>query len=119
MSARISSKTARALGIKAQHKYRAVRTKVGDLTFDSKKEARRYGELVALQAAGKISGLRFQVPFKLHAGNGNLIGKYVADFVYDEAGRVVVEDVKGFKTPMYRWKKKHLKAEYGIEIQEV
>ena len=37
-------------------------------------------------------------------------------------GEEVVEDVKGgeaTKTPLYRWKKKHLKAEYGISIVEV
>jgi hypothetical protein len=27
--------------------------------------------------------------------------------------------VKGFKTPLYRWKKKHVEAQYGITIREV
>jgi hypothetical protein len=31
----------------------------------------------------------------------------------------VVEDVKGMRTPMYRWKKKHVEAQYGITITEV
>jgi hypothetical protein len=31
----------------------------------------------------------------------------------------VVEDVKGFKTELYRWKKKHVEAQYGIEIVEI
>jgi hypothetical protein len=33
--------------------------------------------------------------------------------------RHVVEDVKGFKTPLYRWKKKHVETQYGIEIREI
>jgi hypothetical protein len=53
---------------------------------------------------------------------------YVADFRYQERmlkdsennhWRVVVEDVKGVKTPVYRLKKKLVEAQYGIEIREV
>lgn len=56
------------------------------------------------------------------------IGTYRADFSYWEPPisdptttkhTHVVEDVKGFKTPLYRWKKKHVEAQYGIEIREV
>lgn len=46
------------------------------------------------------------------------IGEYRGDFAYhDKSGRVV-EDVKGMKTPLYRWKKKHVEAQYGITILE-
>ena len=59
-------------------------------------------------------------------GNGGAyervcLGKYIADFRY-RAGRqglLVVEDVKGFKTPLYRWKKKHVEAQYGITVVEI
>ncbi len=44
----------------------------------------------------------------------------VADFSYTDTrtGLVVVEDVKGFKTPLYRWKKRHVEAQYGFRILE-
>lgn len=106
-------------------KYRAVPTVVDGIRFASKKEARRYQELRLLEKAGEIRGLTLQVPLVLSAGNDRRtsIGKYVADFVYEErTGQDWchrVEDAKGFKTPLYRWKKKHVAAQYGIEIREV
>ena len=50
-----------------------------------------------------------------------VIGHYVADFAYvdERTGQRVIEDVKGVKTAMYRWKKKHTEAQYGITITEV
>jgi len=113
-------------------KYRAVKTTVDGIAFHSVKEARRYGELKALEQAGEITGLRCQVPYELSspriyvAGAEGLksprvpavIGKYIADFTYHGKDGFVVEDVKGFKTAMYRWKKKHFEAQYGIQISE-
>ena len=46
-------------------KYRNEKTVVAGLTFDSKAEARRYGELQLLERAGRISDLRRQVPIEL------------------------------------------------------
>lgn len=115
----------------ARSKYGAKRTVVNNITFASAKEAARYQMLVVLERAGQIKDLQLQVKFDLHV-QGCKIGRYIADFVYvlpySPAGppphggvveHVIVEDVKGMKTPMYRWKKKHLKAEYDIEIREV
>jgi hypothetical protein len=107
------------------HKYGAKATVVDNIRFASQKEARRYQELRLLEKAGEIRNLTIQVPLVLSAGNDRRtsIGKYVADFVYEE--RIGqdwchrVEDVKGFKTPLYRWKKKHVEAQYGITIREV
>lgn len=107
------------------HKYKAVRTEVDGLTFHSKKEARRYQELRLLEKAGEVRQLQLQVPIVLHAGSDRRpsIGKYVADFMYEERiGQdwcIRVEDVKGFKTPLYKWKKRHVEAQYGIQIREV
>lgn len=99
-------------------KYHSCRTVVDGITFDSRKEARRYQELVLLARAGQILDLAVQVPFVLHAGSGQIVGRYVADFTYREGHASVVEDVKGFKTDLYRWKKRHMVAEYGIQIRE-
>ncbi len=114
-------------------KYRAVPTTVDGIRFHSAKEARRYGELKLLQKAGTIRALVLQPSYPLDAFGVECrpIGIYRADFAYElgyfvtvqgvrkECWRGVVEDVKGFKTPLYRWKKKHVEAQYGIEIREV
>jgi hypothetical protein len=48
--------------------------------------------------------------------------KYISDFVYLENGQKIVEDVKSEytrKLPVYRLKKKLVKAVHGIDIKEV
>ena len=48
--------------------------------------------------------------------------KYVADFVYQEKGQLVVEDVKSKMTrnlPVYRLKKHLMKSVHGLEIREI
>lgn len=101
------------------NKYRNKKIKVGNMKFDSMKEFRRHKELKLLEIAGKITNLQGQVPFVLidKSKHGRVI-KYVADFVYYEDGKMVVEDVKGVKTPVYRLKKRLLAEKYGIEIKE-
>lgn len=111
-------------------KYKAKRTTVDGVTFHSQKEARRYQELKLLQKAGEIQDLTLQPSFDLVVGLDigmddallKKIGTYVADFQYTDRMQpgcpLVVEDVKGFKTPLYRWKKKHVEAQYGIQIRE-
>ena len=48
-------------------------------------------------------------------------GTYSPDFQYQVDGELVVEDVKGRATltTLYRWKKRHMMAEHGIEVREV
>lgn len=101
------------------NKYNAKKTVVDGITFDSKKEAKRYGELLLLQRAGVISNLQLQVPYILinKSKYGRAI-KYVADFVYYENKQIVVEDVKGIRTPVYRLKKRLFEEKYGIKILE-
>lgn len=108
-----------------RHKFGAVATVVDGVKFPSKAEARRYAELKLLEKAGRISDLELQPKFELLAGFPGAIGfsqkvgKYVADFRYETDAGVVVEDVKGFDTPLSRWKRKHVKAQYGIDVQIV
>lgn len=108
------------------HKYHAKKTTVDGITFDSKKEALRYEELRMLEKAGMISDLRMQVPFELVPSfryNGQAIRavKYIADFVYLDGGRTIVEDVKGYKTDVYAIKKKLLLYKYAewIDFREI
>ena len=107
------------------NKYRAKKVSLEGYTFASKAEAKRYSELRLLERAKEISELQLQIPFELMAysednGVAPTVGHYVSDFVYrDTNNKLVVEDVKGFRTPLYKWKKKHFEAQYGIKITEV
>ena len=77
-----------------------------------------------MQKAGFISNLQRQVKFELQPefyfnGKKERATYYIADFTYiDEHGDMIVEDVKGVKTQMYKDKKKRMKYIYGIEIKE-
>ena len=99
-------------------KYKNIKTEVDGIVFDSKAEARRYAELRLLEKANEISDLRLQYPFECKI-NKKKICTYRADFDYYEGDQWVVEDVKGFKTQVYRLKKKLVEALYGVEIREV
>lgn len=100
------------------NKYRAVPTIVDGIRFASKKEARRWGELMLLYQAGKIGPVELQPEYQLVV-NGQLVGKYRADFRYPEDGQLVVEDAKGVRTPVYKLKRKLMLALHGIDIKEV
>lgn len=90
-------------------KYRAVPTVVDGIRFASKMEAKRYGQLKLLQAAGEIRWFTCQCPF--HIGPGI---RYVSDFLIVYAdGRVVVEDVKGVETQAFKIKRKLFEERYG------
>lgn len=117
------------------HKYGAVKTEIDGIAFASKAEARRYVELKLLERAGEIWDLELQPRFPLlvPATTGTIrgalqaeagtfdgrIGEYRGDFAYQDTRGRIVEDVKGFKTALYRWKKKHVEKQYGIQIQEI
>ncbi|MEE9459633.1 MAG: DUF1064 domain-containing protein [Candidatus Bathyarchaeia archaeon] len=98
-------------------KYRAIKATVDNIKFDSKKEASRYQQLRLLEKAAQIDNLELQPKYDLIV-NGFKVGFYKADFRYIENGILVVEDVKGMKTPMYNFKKKLIKAIYDIDIFE-
>jgi hypothetical protein len=85
--------------------------------FDSKKEMNRYRQLKILEDAKVIHGLKVHLMYPLIV-NGCKIADYEADFVYYEQGMLVVEDVKGFKTPVYGIKKKLMFALFDIIIKE-
>lgn len=123
------------------HKYGNRKVAVDGIAFDSIREARRYKQLKLLLLAGEIIGLQMQVPFELvpaqfeetgevyskgprkgQPKQGKCIEKsvvYVADFVYFENGKRVVEDTKGVRTPEYIIKRKLMLHKYGIRIREV
>lgn len=102
-------------------KYHAKKVKDGDLVFDSRKEYRRWQELLLLEKAGVIRGLRRQVKYELLPrvpGKWPRPVAYIADFVYQEGKKEVVEDVKGYRTDVYKLKKRLMWVVHGIEIRE-
>lgn len=123
-----------------RNKYRAKKTFVDGMVFDSIKEKDRYYSLCFLEKAGKIKNLQRQVKFELlptqyetfprysdKTGKRLTDGKraiekgctYIADFVYEENGKTIVEDTKGVKTEAYKIKKKMMLYFHGIKISEV
>lgn len=104
-------------------KYHAKRTSVDGIVFDSKREADRYLVLKSMEEDGTIEDLRRQVRYELVPAF-DVDGKhyrpvfYVADFVYVEDGKEVVEDVKGMRTDTYRLKSKLFARRYGMSIRE-
>ena len=105
-------------------KYHSKKVTVQGVTYDSKKEYLRFSELCLLEKAGVVTDLKRQVKFELIPSqyiDGKCVERacsYVADFVYQQNGKTVVEDTKGFKTPEYRIKKKLLLWVHGIQIKE-
>ena len=103
-------------------KYKNVKTVVNGINFDSKKEAGYYGILRLKEKAKIIDRFDMQVRYDLVV-NGINICFYKADFVTYKDGQVLdVIDVKSEMTkklPVYRLKKKLVKAIYGFDIVEI
>ena len=103
--------------------------------FDSTKEYRHWCGLKLMERAGAITDLRRQVKFVLIPAQrepdttgprgGVIKGKllerecaYIADFVYEQDGKTIVEDTKGVRTPDYIIKRKLMLQVHGIQIKE-
>lgn len=113
--------------MRSVNKYHNKRVIVDGQSFDSRREANRYKDLCFLERAGLISNLQRQVVYILtptqYDANGVKIhgldrSFYRADFVYHQDGKLVVEDCKGYRTDVYKLKKKLMYEKYGILIKE-
>lgn len=106
-----------------RNKYKARKTVIDGITFDSRREADRYIVLKSMEEDGAIENLRRQIRYELVPAF-DVDGKhyrpvyYVADFTYREDGKEVVEDVKGMRTDVYRLKSKLFAKRYGMSIKE-
>lgn len=123
------------LHIKRRNKYGNIKVVFRGITFDSKKEAARYQELLLLELAGKIDCLERQRKYVLQEGFRYGDGKWILpitckwDFWYREyyEGRreftIVAEDVKSpptRKKEAYVIRKKLFMKRYPeIEFREV
>ena len=95
-------------------KYRAIKTKVDGITFDSRKEADYYCNLKLRLQSGDIRGFCLQPTFVLAPEL-----KYKADFiVFNNDGTTEIIDTKGFKTKEYIAKKKVFESKFDLKIKE-
>lgn len=100
-------------------KYNNKKTVINGIKFASKKEAEYYLKLKLMESSNLISNLSLQYTFKFEY-MGKTLFRYIADFVYDDIlGKQHIIDVKGFRTPIYRLKKKLVEAFKNIKIEEV
>jgi len=120
------------MGKRTPPKYRNQKVVYDGIGFDSKREKDRYVELRLLQKAGEITYLVVHPRFALRCGevdvkirssgypNGRKVA-YFADFSYYDHRREqrIVEDVKGFDTPVSRLKRAFIEAQYGVLVEIV
>ena len=91
--------------------------------FDSIAESVRYKELKLLERAGEITNLELQPKFLLQDSfkkNGKTYRKieYIADFMYLQNGKTIVEDVKGIQTDVFKIKHKLFEKLYpNLELK--
>ena len=98
-----------------RHKFNAVRTESDGINFDSKKEARYYGQLKLRMRSGEVLFFLRQVPLHLPGGV-----RYVVDFQeFHSDGTVHFVDVKGMQTKDFVMKKKMVESIYPVEIEVV
>lgn len=109
-----------------ESKYNARKVRIDGIAFDSIAESKRYLELKHKQEEGIIKDLEVHPRFVLQDSfifeDKRVSGIwYEADFRYTVIdGRVIVEDVKGFPTDVYRLKRKMLLYNYpDIEFKEI
>lgn len=109
-------------------KYHNKIVEIDNIKFASKKEAKRYGELKLLEKADIIKNLELQKKFELQPSytnnnNENIRAiNYIADFFYydNEKGLFIVEDTKGYRTDVYKIKKKLFEYKYpNLTIKEL
>ena len=99
------------------NKYNNKKIQVDMYVFDSILEARRYKQLKILEKAKQIKNLQLQVPFLLqesfrkHNKTYRKI-EYIADFVYEENEKTIIEDTKGIKTDVFKIKQKLFEYKY-------
>jgi hypothetical protein len=100
-------------------KYNNRRINTPDGWFDSKRELARWQELKLMQRAGQITNLQRQVKFELIPKiSGFRAITYMADFVYEQDGKRVVEDAKGYRNRVYQLKARLMLWRHSIAIVE-
>ena len=110
---------------KKYNKYKNKKITLDGHKFDSKKEAMYYLKLKDMQERGEITALELQPRFIVQEGfsyNGKKERaiSYVSDFKYEKDFDTYVVDVKGYKTDVYKLKRKLFLYKYDyIKFIEV
>ena len=93
---------------------------IDGIRFASKGEATRYCQLKIMCDGREIADLELQPAFPIVV-NDKKIATYKADFKYVDLkdNSTVVEDFKGFDTPVSKIKRKLVEAIYGQQIRIV
>ena len=99
-------------------KYHAKKVTIDGHTFDSIRESKRYQELKLLEKAKEIKDLKLQVPFVLI--NKSEYGREIKYTGHSNGmwKEYVVEDSKGYRTDVYKLKKRLFEERYKIKIKE-
>ncbi len=117
---------------RTSNKYKNKKVEVDGIVFDSKKEAKRYQELLLLEKAGEITDLQRQVKFVLiptqrepdtvgaRGGihKGKVIEKecaYIADFVYKQPVTIEKSGVSIDGTPIHL----EIKQEPEVVVEDI
>ncbi len=105
------------------NKYHNKKCIYKDMMFDSKKERDYYVLLEMMLKNNQITDLKTQVKFELQPSfkfKGKTIRSinYIADFTYVKNGKLVIVDTKGYRTEVYKLKKKMMQYK-GLEIKEI
>lgn len=108
--------------IKRGNKYGAKKTEYNGNKYDSKAEAEYAINLDWLLQDGQVKSWERQIRYDLCV-DGEKIGAYILDFkVVLADGSIEHVDVKGYRHGLayqfFKWKKKHMKAQYGIDVLE-
>lgn len=105
------------------NKYHNKKCIYKDMTFDSKKERDYYVILEMMLKNKQITDLKTQVKFELQPSfkfKGKTIRSinYIADFTYVKDEKLIIVDTKGYRTEVYKLKKKMMQYK-GLEIKEI
>lgn len=98
-----------------RHKYKAIREVVDGISFPSKKEAAHYKDLLLAKKSGSLLFFVRQAILDLPGET-----TYRIDFIeFWKDGDIRFTEVKGFKTPEYKIKKRQVEELYPLTILEV
>lgn len=100
-----------------RQKYGAKKCQCDGFKFDSLLERDCYLILRNLKEKGVIRSIKLQEKFALRSHTGEIVGRYIADFVvtFPDGSQKVIE-AKGRETPVWKWKEKHFRHDYDTPI---
>ncbi|MGP4073804.1 DUF1064 domain-containing protein [Piscibacillus sp. B03] len=107
---------------KKPHKYRAHKTVIDDIKFDSKAEAEYYLHLKLLKRVGEIKDFKLQPKYLLQEkfkkrGKTFRAIEYIADFeIEHNDGTIETVDVKGMETKDFKLKRKLFEKKYPQKL---